>query len=183
MARGALHLFAAGMVAGALSGFLQRFIMDEPHLGLPQITNPLVMICATAAAKRQWQAPTAPGRRRQTSARPSSNLPYVAVAAVDTLLLVVLAEHRGLPSHHQRSQRHGLHRRENARLLARLDHTAVVDGRRTAARTAVSRLTARRGGSAERRQDGEVRTRGDDAGGRWSENDGVSSPAGGSAGR
>ncbi|MEU0560193.1 EAL domain-containing protein [Dactylosporangium sp. NPDC006015] len=136
VARGALHLFAAGMIGGALSGFLQRFIVDQPHLGLSQITVPVVMICATAAAKRQWQEPTAPGQRRQTGTRPSSNLPYLAVAAVDTLLLVAiftddgderLAAVAAVALTALVVWRQITVFRENARLVARLDHNATHD--------------------------------------------------------
>ncbi|MFF5229637.1 putative bifunctional diguanylate cyclase/phosphodiesterase [Dactylosporangium sp. NPDC000521] len=136
VARGALHLFAAGMVAGALSGFLQRLIVDKPHLGLSQITVPLVMICATAAARRQWQASTAPGRRCPAGTRPSSNLPYLAVAAVDTLLLVTiftddgderLAAVAAVALTALVVWRQITVFRENARLVARLDHNATHD--------------------------------------------------------
>ncbi|MEV0564185.1 EAL domain-containing protein [Dactylosporangium sp. NPDC050588] len=136
VARGALHLFAAGMIGGALSGFLQRLIVDQPHLGLSQITVPVVMICATAAAKRQWQEPPAPGRRRQTGTRPSSNLPYLAVAAVDTLLLVAiftddgderLAAVAAVALTALVVWRQITVFRENARLVARLDHNATHD--------------------------------------------------------
>ncbi|MGI5241111.1 putative bifunctional diguanylate cyclase/phosphodiesterase [Dactylosporangium sp. CA-139066] len=136
VARGSLHLFAGGMIAGAVSGVLQRFIVDKPHLSLPQVIIPLVMVCVPAAAHRQRQALDAPERRRAAGGRPFSILPYLAVAAVDVLLLFVIAVGdadaqvaaiaavmlTGLVVWRQITAF-----QENSRLVARLDHHATHD--------------------------------------------------------
>ncbi|WP_328470563.1 EAL domain-containing protein [Actinoplanes sp. NBC_00393] len=130
----ALHLFAAGMFGGVLSGFLQQFIVDQPHLSLTQISIPLVMICATAAAEAQRRSGVrAPSR--QSAGRSFSVFPYLAVAAVDALLLAVAWPHEdqrivvvaavaltGLVVWRQITAF-----RENTELVARLDHSSTHD--------------------------------------------------------
>ncbi|MER7282303.1 EAL domain-containing protein [Dactylosporangium sp. NPDC000244] len=92
VARGALRLFALGMFAGAFSGVAQRFILDQPHLSLPQVTVPLVLVCATLGARRQQHTLVEPEAPRAASRRPFSVVPYLAVAAIDILLLASIAD-------------------------------------------------------------------------------------------
>ncbi|MET7425955.1 EAL domain-containing protein [Dactylosporangium sp. NPDC005555] len=136
VARSALRLFAFGMIAGAFSGFLQLLILDQPHLNLTQVSIPVVMICATAAAQAQWRTLTSPDTRRTAGRRPFSILPYAAVGAVDALLLALTAT--GDPDLQVTAVaavaltvlvvwRQVTAFRENTVLLARLDHNATHD--------------------------------------------------------
>ncbi|GAA2359070.1 bifunctional diguanylate cyclase/phosphodiesterase [Dactylosporangium salmoneum] len=136
VARGALRLFALGMIGGSASGFLQPLVLATPHLSVPQIAVPVVMICATGAANQQWKTPAAPDRRRAASARPFSVLPYLAVAAVDSLLLVTIGHGDGdvlvvavaaVALTALVVWRQVTAFRENTHLLARLDHNATHD--------------------------------------------------------
>ncbi|WP_433064323.1 putative bifunctional diguanylate cyclase/phosphodiesterase [Dactylosporangium sp. CS-033363] len=87
VARGALHLFGGGLFAGALSGVAQRFIVDQPHLSLPQVTVPVVLAVVPIAVRRQFRTLAAPETAIAVSRRPFSVLPYLAVGAIDALLL------------------------------------------------------------------------------------------------
>ncbi|WP_433222699.1 putative bifunctional diguanylate cyclase/phosphodiesterase [Dactylosporangium sp. CS-047395] len=91
VAKGALRLFGGGLVAGALSGVAQRFIIDQPHLSLPQITVPLVLAVVPIAVRRQFRTLAAPDTALAVSRRPFSVLPYLAVGAIDALLLGSIA--------------------------------------------------------------------------------------------
>ncbi|WP_433604746.1 putative bifunctional diguanylate cyclase/phosphodiesterase [Dactylosporangium sp. CA-139114] len=92
VARGALRLMALGMFAGAFSGVAQRFLLDQPHLSVPQVTVPLVLVCATLGARRQQRTLVEPEAPRAAARRPFSVLPYLAVAAIDSLLLTSIAD-------------------------------------------------------------------------------------------
>ncbi|WP_432967297.1 putative bifunctional diguanylate cyclase/phosphodiesterase [Dactylosporangium sp. CA-233914] len=136
VARGALRLFGLGMLMGAASGLLQRFILDQPHLSLPQVTVPVVMILASAGAARQYRTLTEPEAVRDASRRPFSVLPYLAVAGIDALLLASIG--RGEDDLAVIAVaavvltalvvwRQVIAFSENARLVQRLDHNATHD--------------------------------------------------------
>ncbi len=91
---GALSLLGVTLVVGGLSTAVTPLIADLPHLASAQLTSPFIAFTAALAAIRQRRAalvydPTVGAPRR--AHRPYSLLPYLAVAATDTLLLVVTA--------------------------------------------------------------------------------------------
>jgi diguanylate cyclase (GGDEF)-like protein len=90
--KSALQLFGLAMLVGALSPLPQGFLQDRPHMIYTQISIPAVMFFAAWAGERQRLAgrDQAPTRRSpvEPTRRPYSVLPYVAVAAVDTLLIM-----------------------------------------------------------------------------------------------
>ncbi|GAA0797408.1 putative bifunctional diguanylate cyclase/phosphodiesterase [Spirilliplanes yamanashiensis] len=90
--KGALRLFACAILVGCASSLPQPYIDAMPgknHLLVTTVSIPLVMFFAAWAGERQRTsargAAADAGRRR-----PFSILPYVAVAAVDALLVWVL---------------------------------------------------------------------------------------------
>ncbi|HEX8632231.1 MAG TPA: diguanylate cyclase, partial [Catenuloplanes sp.] len=138
--RTALRLLALAMVIGILGPLTDGLLSDKPHLLSVHLNVPILLFVAAVAGERQRRAadrgpsePTAvAGRRRSFSV-----LPYVAVAAVDGLLLAVHWSGDG-----------GSHRvvlvgavvltglvvlrqltafKDNDRLLERLDHGATHD--------------------------------------------------------
>ncbi|MFC7274978.1 diguanylate cyclase domain-containing protein [Paractinoplanes rhizophilus] len=150
ISRGTLRLFAIGLLGGALSTLVQRVIADQPHLNVAQIIIPLVMISATAGVEHQRRilahphhATARPDRgseRRAVAGAPAkspfSHLPYLAIAAVDALLLVciITGDPDALPAAVAAVAltavvvwRQSTAFRENTRLLARLDHSATHD--------------------------------------------------------
>jgi diguanylate cyclase (GGDEF)-like protein len=128
-----LRLLAAAATVGALTPMLQPILAAAgDRLFVAQVEIPLVMWFAAMAAEAQWRAaPRAKFRRR-----PYSVLPYVAVAAVDGLLLVnawqgsddmvavafTAVALTGVVVYRQMTAL-----RENARLVERLDHAASHD--------------------------------------------------------
>ncbi|MEU4624715.1 EAL domain-containing protein [Actinoplanes sp. NPDC023801] len=135
VARSALRLLAAALLVGALSSLLQVFVQDRPHLDMVQLTLPAIMVCVTAAAERQLRAGTGRAPSQQPAKRQFSRLPYLAVAAID-LLLVVTVESGvdatptalavvALTALVMWRQLTAL--RENSELLSRLDHSATHD--------------------------------------------------------
>ncbi|GAA3454088.1 putative bifunctional diguanylate cyclase/phosphodiesterase [Dactylosporangium matsuzakiense] len=88
VARGTLRLFAIGLFGGAFSGVAQRFVLDQPQLSLPQVAVPVILVCVTVGARRQYDTLANPETVRDASRRPFSVLPYLAVAAIDALLLL-----------------------------------------------------------------------------------------------
>ncbi|MFI5494490.1 putative bifunctional diguanylate cyclase/phosphodiesterase [Actinoplanes sp. NPDC051859] len=138
IANDALRLLAVAMFIGAVAPmFRAPFEAVDPHLFPDMWANPVVYFLALLAAAKQRTAQT--GKRRGVAAprrRTFSLLPYVAVAAVDSLLIYVtwtdgedeaiivgsavlltaLVVLRQLTAF-----------RDNSRLLARLDHTATHD--------------------------------------------------------
>jgi diguanylate cyclase (GGDEF)-like protein len=135
LAPGVLRMQTAGLVAGTLISAAQPLI-HQPWLSAAQPAIPIVMFCTVLAARTQVRA--ADGRDHNTVAtrRLPSWLPYVAIAAVDTLLLALIAQGHddalwigavavvltGLVVARQQTVF-----RENAGLVARLDHGATHD--------------------------------------------------------
>ncbi|MEU4625956.1 GGDEF domain-containing protein [Actinoplanes sp. NPDC023801] len=128
-----LRLLALAATVGALAPMLQPVVAAAgDRLFVAQLEIPLVMWFAAKAAEAQWQAvPRATVRKR-----PYSVLPYVAVAAVDVLLLVnawqgsddmvavafTAVALTGIVAYRQMTAL-----RENSRLVERLDHAASHD--------------------------------------------------------
>ncbi len=88
-----LRLFACAILSGCISSLPQPYLAtmpDKNHLLFSTVSMPLVMFFAAWAGERQRtagrRAAAAAGQRR----RPFSVLPYIAVAAVDALLIWVL---------------------------------------------------------------------------------------------
>ncbi|BCJ46939.1 hypothetical protein GCM10010168_35410 [Actinoplanes ianthinogenes] len=131
----ALRLFALGLLGGALIGTLQQFLGSRPDLNLGPVGVSIIMICATAAAEAQLRscpvAAAGPARNR----RPFSVLPYLAVVAVDGLLVVTCWPYPAgravvlaavlLTAVVMWRQITAM--RENTELVARLDHAATHD--------------------------------------------------------
>ncbi|GIF10123.1 putative bifunctional diguanylate cyclase/phosphodiesterase [Actinoplanes teichomyceticus] len=135
VARGALRLLAAALLVGALSSLLQGLVQSRPHLDMVQLTLPAIVVCVTAAA--QWQRTEVTRRTPggKATGRPFSRLAYLAVAAIDVLLLIstwsgsdtvataiAVVALTALVMWRQMTAF-----RENTDLLARLDHSATHD--------------------------------------------------------
>jgi diguanylate cyclase (GGDEF)-like protein len=89
--KSALQLFGLAMLVGATSPMPQGLLADRPYLLCTQAGIPVVMLIAAWAGERQRSAQSRmAGRSREAEPveRPYSVLPYIAVAAVDGLLLV-----------------------------------------------------------------------------------------------
>ncbi|GAA4603494.1 diguanylate cyclase (GGDEF)-like protein [Actinoplanes octamycinicus] len=135
IAPGALRLFALGLLGGVLIGLSQRFIADRPDLNVGPLGIPLIMVCATAAAVVQLRSCPSDAARPAGNRRPFSVLPYLAVVAVDGLLVVTCWPYPAarmvvlavvvLTALVMWRQLTAM--RENAELVARLDHTATHD--------------------------------------------------------
>ncbi|MEU4690356.1 EAL domain-containing protein [Actinoplanes sp. NPDC023714] len=131
----ALRMFALGLLVGAMSGMLQRFVSDHVHLNTAQVTIPLVMICATVAAEAQRRERPGRAQRRRTRKKSFSVLPYLAVVAVLVLLVAVSWAYPDLrPAVLAAAALTALvvwrqitAFRENADLVARLDHSSTHD--------------------------------------------------------
>jgi diguanylate cyclase (GGDEF)-like protein len=135
--KSALRLLAAGMLVGSLSSPLGGAIEQHSHLFINQLANPVVFFIAACAAERQRSA-RAMGGFDVADERPRSFsvLPYAAVAAVDTLLMVSIWSDdgdtrvlggiavliTGLVVLRQLTAF-----RDNHQLLEQLDHTATHD--------------------------------------------------------
>lgn len=133
-ARG-LRLLAAAVIVGTLAPMLQPLIVHlDPRLYVAQVHLPAVFVLGAKAAEAQWREPTASRTRRRR--RPYSLLPYLAVAAVDGLLLwsaitggadiVAIAVSAVVLTAVVAARQAGA-LRDNARLLSELDHAATHD--------------------------------------------------------
>jgi diguanylate cyclase (GGDEF)-like protein len=137
----ALRLMALGMIVGGLGSMPAPYLvhLHKPYLMCAQVFVPLVMFCVACASDRQRTAGAAKATAAATAAgrRPFSVLPYVAVAAVDGLLLAST-----WPAHGEDQRvvavaavmltgvvvvRQILAFQENRRLMIRLDHGATHD--------------------------------------------------------
>jgi diguanylate cyclase (GGDEF)-like protein len=131
-----LRLFALAMVVGSLGPQTQELLGSRTHLLATQVSIPLVFFLAALSGEMQRQAPAKPARGSAPAPRrPFSLLPYVAVAAVDVLLVAVIwtgddarvvgiavVAITGLVVLRQITAF-----RDNGRLLSRLDHGATHD--------------------------------------------------------
>ena len=137
--RGALRLIGVAVLIGAVGPTLRPVVEPiDPHLFPDIITMPLIFFFAGWAAERQRAADYTPRRGfREQRRRSFSFLPYVAIAAVDGLLLSV-----ALPASAPDRQvivlsavvltalvvvRQITAFLDNGRLLNRLDHGATHD--------------------------------------------------------
>ncbi|BCY13052.1 GGDEF domain-containing protein [Actinoplanes sp. L3-i22] len=133
-ARG-LRLLAAAVLIGTLAPMFQPLIVHlDPRLYVAQIHLPAVFCLGAMAAEAQWGAPVAARSRRRR--RPYSLLPYLAVAAVDALLLwsavadrsdMIAVAFSGVLLTAVVATRQAGTLRDNARLLSELDHAATHD--------------------------------------------------------
>ncbi|BCJ52651.1 hypothetical protein Asp14428_41260 [Actinoplanes sp. NBRC 14428] len=135
----ALRLLAVAMFVGAVAPlFRGTFEAVDAHLFPDMVSTPIVYYFAVLAAARQR---TTPGGTRRGVVEPRrrsfSVLPYVAVAAVDGLLIYVTATRSSDAAVVVASAvvltalvvlRQLTAFRDNSRLLARLDHSATHDG-------------------------------------------------------
>ncbi|AGZ43890.1 GGDEF domain-containing protein [Actinoplanes friuliensis] len=86
--RGSLRLLATAVLVGTLAPALQPYLQESfPHLFATMVGNPACFFVAVLAAERQRRGSSQPGADRDR--RPFSLFPYVAVAAVDVLLVQV----------------------------------------------------------------------------------------------
>ena len=86
--RGAMRMFALATAVSATTGGLAPLFADFPYITTAQLSVPVACVLVGVAAERQRRAGgTAAGPRRATRRR-WSLVPYTAVAATDTLLLV-----------------------------------------------------------------------------------------------
>jgi diguanylate cyclase (GGDEF)-like protein len=135
----ALRLFAVAMIIAAVGPATREYLEQyRPHLFPEMICMPIVYFVAALAGERQRHAAAAPTRGAPAAPRrrPFSLLPYLAVAAVDALLLGI-----AWTSHDDVQViivfavlltglvvlRQVLAFRENGRLLEQLDHGATHD--------------------------------------------------------
>jgi diguanylate cyclase (GGDEF)-like protein len=131
-----LRTFALAMLVGSLGPLTQELLGSRTHLLATQVSIPVVFFLAALAGEMQRQVPARPPRgATPTPRRPFSLLPYVAVAAVDVLLIAVIwtgddarvigvavVAITGLVVLRQITAF-----RDNGRLLSRLDHGATHD--------------------------------------------------------
>ena len=136
--KGSLRLLAFAIVVGSLGQLPQTYMRDKVHLNCMQVVVPLIALLATVAAERQ-RRPDIRKRKleRDGARRPFSVLPYLAIVAVDGLLLAfvwtgeyddlraVTAAAVGLTAIVVVRQLTAF--QDNGRLLARLDHSASHD--------------------------------------------------------
>jgi diguanylate cyclase (GGDEF)-like protein len=135
--RGALQLLALAMLVGSLGSPLARTVEQYSPLYVNQVNIPLVFFIAACAAERQRATRPVSGTNADGARRRSfSVLPYVAVAAVDALLMTTLWS-----GDHDAAVvaagavlitalvvlRQITAFRDNHRLLDRLDHSATHD--------------------------------------------------------
>ncbi|HLL69745.1 MAG TPA: EAL domain-containing protein [Micromonosporaceae bacterium] len=89
--RAALRLLACAILIGSLSALPQQYLSSQPHLMSTQLSVPAVMFLAAWAGVRQRASGQLPaGTFADVGRRPFTVLPYLAVAAVDALLLTLL---------------------------------------------------------------------------------------------
>jgi diguanylate cyclase (GGDEF)-like protein len=133
-----LRLLALGVLVGSLGEIPQTYMRDKPYLVCTQVTIPIIATLATLAAERQRQSEAGGGRQmRAKAARTYSVLPYLAVAAVDGLLLTStwngdIDDDRAIALAAVALTTLVVLRQltafqDNGRLLARLDHNATHD--------------------------------------------------------
>ncbi|GAA0811094.1 putative bifunctional diguanylate cyclase/phosphodiesterase [Spirilliplanes yamanashiensis] len=87
--RGSLRLMAAALIAGSLGTVPQRLLIEQPKYNAILYVIPVVLFYVVWSAEQQRRAgpvTALPGRRN-----PFSVLPYLAVVAVDALLLSLVA--------------------------------------------------------------------------------------------
>jgi diguanylate cyclase (GGDEF)-like protein len=132
----ALRLFAFAMCVGSVGPMTQDLLGSRPYLVATQVSIPAVFFLAALAGDRQRRTSQAPARgAKETKRRPFSLLPYVAVVAVDALLVAVIRS--GDDAEVVAGAvvlitalvvlRQVTAFRDNGRLLARLDHGATHD--------------------------------------------------------
>jgi diguanylate cyclase (GGDEF)-like protein len=137
--RGALRMIGAATLIGALGPALRPLVEPvDPHLYPEMVGMSVVYFCGALAAERQRRADHGPRRGVRPAPRRSfSPLPYLAIAAVDALLLAVTLP-AGVPDREVvvisavvltmvvvlRQITAFL---DNGRLLRRLDHGATHD--------------------------------------------------------
>ncbi|MBO3741170.1 GGDEF domain-containing protein [Actinoplanes flavus] len=134
--RHGLRILAAGVFVAALAPMLQPLLAGvQARLFMAQIYLPLVFWFAAEAAGSQARVPGS--RTRPARRRPYSVLPYVAVAAVDGLLLVaawqgsddmVAVAFTAVALTAVVAYRQTRALQDNRLLLERLDHAASHDG-------------------------------------------------------
>jgi diguanylate cyclase (GGDEF)-like protein len=138
--RGSLRMIGIAVVVGAVGPPMRPLIEPlDPHLYPDMIDLAVIYFCGALGAERQRRADHSPRRgvRDQKRRRPFSFLPYVAIGAVDALLLAVT-----LPAGAPDRQvvvisavtltalvvvRQITAFMDNGRLLRRLDHGATHD--------------------------------------------------------
>jgi diguanylate cyclase (GGDEF)-like protein len=135
--KSALRLLALGMLVGSLGSPLGGVVEEHSHLIINQLVNPVVFFIAACAAERQRSAsPMVAFDIADERPRSFSVLPYAAVVAVDTLLMVSIWSDdgdtrvlggiavliTGLVVLRQLTAF-----RDNHELLEQLDHTATHD--------------------------------------------------------
>ena len=85
--RDALRLLSVGMALGTVSGGALPLVNGHPHLTATLLAVPIAVLGVVLAAHRQLAATPPSTPAVLTSTRRFSVLPYVAIAAMDTLLL------------------------------------------------------------------------------------------------
>ncbi len=84
----ALRLLGAGLLVDVVGSAAQPMLDRWPHTDSFQLSSCVIAVFVIAAGLQQWRSPgLAPDIEVTATRRPFSVLPYVAVAAVDTLLL------------------------------------------------------------------------------------------------
>jgi diguanylate cyclase (GGDEF)-like protein len=137
--RGALRMIGLAVLVGAIGPLFRPLVeLIDPHLYPDLVTLPAIYLFGGIAAERQRRALYGRQRGNQPARRrPFSVLPYVAIAAVDALLLAVTLP-AGVPDRQVVVVsavfltavvvvRQIYAFRDNGRLLQRLDHNATHD--------------------------------------------------------
>ncbi|WP_308121198.1 putative bifunctional diguanylate cyclase/phosphodiesterase [Paractinoplanes bogorensis] len=139
MDSGALRMIGVAVAIGALGPILQPLVAPiDPNLFPDMLDLPALFFCAAIATHLQRHARTGPHRgAKPARRRPFSVLPYVAIAAVDALLIVVTWSADGADREIVVASavlltavvvlRQITAFRDNGRLLRRLDHNATHD--------------------------------------------------------
>ncbi len=134
--RAALRVLAVCMLVGSLSPPFAAVVADHSPLYVGQLCIPLVFFFAAIACERQRLAPPPVPEQSIARRRPFSVLPYLAVAGVDALLIVIIwTEGAGALAVGVAAvlitalvvARQLVAFRDNGRLLDRLDHSATHD--------------------------------------------------------
>ncbi|MEU8656231.1 putative bifunctional diguanylate cyclase/phosphodiesterase [Actinoplanes philippinensis] len=137
LAPGVLPMMALGMASGMVSSLLlQKYAVDRPWLAASQVSVPVAMLCAVLAGRAQLRAVASGAGPSRAARRMPVWLPYLSIVAVyallvhmvavgdsDALLFVVLA---GVLTALVATRQQTVFR-ENANLVARLDHGATHD--------------------------------------------------------
>ncbi|MEU4624780.1 EAL domain-containing protein [Actinoplanes sp. NPDC023801] len=136
LAPGVIPMLTLGMVAGAVFSTAQQFVMDKTWLASAQIAVPISMLGAALAARAQLRAAARPVTRRAAGRRLPVWMPYLAIAAVDALLIACIADGDAdaLPVAGVAVvltalvvARQQTVFQDNANLVSRLDHSATHD--------------------------------------------------------